>query len=821
MKQFIVFAFLIVATTLQAQAPKIGQINGSVTDASSQEPVAYATITIKNVTDSTTVTGGLTDESGSFSIKEIPFGEYLVDVSFIGYDGKQFGPLAITKEQFVHNLGAIALGEDANVIGEAVVEAEAPAVRYEVDKKVYDASKIKSAEGGTAKDVLEQIPSVTVSSDQSIQLRGSGNVRVLVNGRPSNFSMNTILQQIPQKNIKDIEIITNPSAKYDAEGEVGIINIILKDNDMQGLTGGLNASWGTENKWNTGANVAYRVNKWNLTGSYNFNRFKDDFFRDNLRILKTAPDEQQISDENRDFERNGHFARFGVDYYVDDANTFFFSGSMNKGSGLNLGNVNSQNIYTSLFNGSEDIPLDYYNYTRLQDGTNDRDGYELTGSYQRVFGGKQSHNLLLDVSYSDGDEVESNQFSINNFVNQSGDIVAGFTDADRRGRNSNNLKISADYTNPFDGKKKLELGYRSTLDESNEDFTVRYNNVIDARSTGVFKFEQNVHAGYVTYQQQVTEKIGLKGGLRTEFTDISSVATGGQDASYVDDYFSFFPTASASYQVSDKLQLSTSYSRRISRPHNRQLNPFADRTDQNNIFVGNNELRPQFSDNYELGFNQFWGPVSLDGSLYHRFVKDQIQFKNSYNVEQNVNEVSFFNLAEQRVYGAEASLDIKPKGVKWYSVRLSGNYNYSNITRNDDQDFDVSTSEFQLFSGNIANNFRFDNGWNGQLNLNYQGPFAGYVGELNAMYGINANVSKQILDKKGTIFVRANDVFNTFGLDVNIDNDTRYQSFQLDWPSQMAFVGFNYNFGQLKQPARRKMERREEQGDDNQPTMGM
>ena len=821
MKQFIVFAFLIVATTLQAQAPKIGQINGSVTDASSQKPVAYATITIKNVTDSTTVTGGLTDESGSFSIKEIPFGEYLVDVSFIGYDGKQFGPLAITKEQFVHNLGAIALGEDANVIGEAVVEAEAPAVRYEVDKKVYDASKIKSAEGGTAKDVLEQIPSVTVSSDQSIQLRGSGNVRVLVNGRPSNFSMNTILQQIPQKNIKDIEIITNPSAKYDAEGEVGIINIILKDNDMQGLTGGLNASWGTENKWNTGANVAYRVNKWNLTGSYNFNRFKDDFFRDNLRILKTAPDEQQISDENRDFERNGHFARFGVDYYVDDANTFFFSGSMNKGSGLNLGNVNSQNIYTSLFNGSEDIPLDYYNYTRLQDGTNDRDGYELTGSYQRVFGGKQSHNLLLDVSYSDGDEVESNQFSINNFVNQSGDIVAGFTDADRRGRNSNNLKISADYTNPFDGKKKLELGYRSTLDESNEDFTVRYNNVIDARSTGVFKFEQNVHAGYVTYQQQVTEKIGLKGGLRTEFTDISSVATGGQDASYVDDYFSFFPTASASYQVSDKLQLSTSYSRRISRPHNRQLNPFADRTDQNNIFVGNNELRPQFSDNYELGFNQFWGPVSLDGSLYHRFVKDQIQFKNSYNVEQNVNEVSFFNLAEQRVYGAEASLDIKPKGVKWYSVRLSGNYNYSNITRNDDQDFDVSTSEFQLFSGNIANNFRFDNGWNGQLNLNYQGPFAGYVGELNAMYGINANVSKQILDKKGTIFVRANDVFNTFGLDVNIDNDTRYQSFQLDWPSQMAFVGFNYNFGQLKQPARRKMERREEQGDDNQPTMGM
>ena len=822
MKYITTLAILLMAFTIQAQSPNIGVITGKIIDADSEQPISYGTVTVINPEDSLVVTGSLTQENGEFEIQEVPAGEFMVEVSFIGYDSQQLGPYTVSPENRRIDLGVVTIGVNQNEIEAVNIEGEGATVRYEVDKKVYDASKIKAAEGGSAKDVLEQIPSVTVNSDQSIQLRGSGNVRILVNGRPSSFSMNTILEQIPQKNIKDIEIITNPSAKYDAEGEVGIINIVLKDNDLQGLTGGFNGNWGTENKWNGGGNLSYRTGKWNLSSSYNFNRFRDNFFRDNSRILKTQNSNiDQLSDEDRDFVRNGHFARLGVDYYFDDANTLFLSGTYNTGDGFNDSEVISDNMYTSLYTGDGFLTPAYYDYIRLADGDQDRDGYELTASFQHVFGENQSHNLLADVSYNQGEEETYNSYFIDQFVDMDNNVVDGFSDSDLKGSESDNLRLSLDYTNPFDGKQKLEVGYRSTLETTDENFVVQYNNQFYEPSSGLFDFSQDVHAGYFTYQNQVSEKVGIKGGLRAEFTDVNSIATGGQNASYSDDYLNFFPTASASLNASEKLQLNASYSRRISRPGGRQLNPFADRTDPNNIFVGNNELTPQYSNNYEIGFNQMWNTVNLDGSLYHRFIKDQIQYKSTYIEESDQNEISFFNLAEQKVYGVETSFDIKPKNLNWYSLRISGNYNHSTITENDDEDVDISTNEFELLSGNIANNFRFQNGLNGQLNFRYQSPFVSYFGKLNAMYGVNANVGMRVMENKGYVYLRANDIFNTFGLDAEIDNSTTVQNLVLDWPSQMAFIGFNYNFGNLKKPARRKMERRQEGGDDNQPTIGL
>ena len=819
MKQFFTNALLFVSTILFSQT---GSIRGNVYDAETEQPLAYGTVAVINPADSLIVTGSLTNEDGSFEVTEIPFGEYLVEISFIGYDSQQLGPYTIGREERQVDLGNLSLGANQNELEAVTIEGEAPLVRYEVDKKVYDASQIKAAEGGTAKDVLEQIPSITVNSDQTIQLRGSGNVRVLVNGRPSSFSMNTILEQIPQKNIKDIEIITNPSAKYDAEGEVGIINIILKENDLEGLTGGVNGNWGTENKWNGGGNLAYRTGKWNLSTSYNFNRFRDDFYRDTYRILKDLDETvDQYSDEDRDFVRNGHFARVGVDYYFDDANTLFLSGSYNVGNGANDGVVLSENMYTSLYTGNGYLTPNYYDYDRISDGDQDQDGYEFTGSFQHVFGGNQAHNLLADFSYNQGDEENVNDYFIDQFVDQDNNVTDGFSDFDQRRSETNNTRFSLDYTNPFDGKQKLEAGYRSTLESRDENFVVLYNDQFYEPSSGFFDFQQDIHAAYFTYQNQISEKVGLKGGLRGEYTEVNSVADGGQNASYQDDYFNLFPTASASYQVNQDFQLNASFSRRIARPGGRQLNPFADRTDPNNVFVGNNALTPQYSNNYEVGFNKMWDALTLDGSVYHRAINDQIQFKNTYIEETDVNEISFFNLAKQKVYGAEATFNLQPQNITWYSLRLSGNYNYSNITENDDEDVDISTNEFEIFSGNIANNFRFNNGMNAQLNLRYQSPFRSYFGKLNAMYGINANIGMQVLNNKGNVYLRANDVFNTFGLDANIEDENRIQSFTLDWPSQMAFIGFNYNFGNLKQPARRKMERRQEQGEDNQPTIGM
>ncbi len=816
---FLCFSSLLIAQQPSGQAPKIGTIYGAVIDLETSQAVAYATVTVNNVSDNKLVTGGLTDEDGKFSVPQIPPGEFMIEISFIGYDKKELGPITISPEEPKHDLGTVELGIDAESLDAVVVEGEAPVVRYEVDKKVYDADKIKAAEGGTAKDVLAQIPSVTVNSDQTLQLRGSGNVRVLVNGRPSSFSMNTILEQIPQKSIKSIEIITNPSAKYDAEGEVGIINIILKENDLQGFNGGTNLSWGTENKWNLGANIAYKVNKWNLTANYNFNRFRDNFFRDTEQISPSYPDILQTSDEGRNFKRAGHFAKVGVDYYFNDANTLFLSAAYSPSSRDSDSDVNSHNVQTKLFNGTDFIPLDFYDYTRNSLGDGSEDGYSTTASFQHIFNENMNHNLLVDFNFNTGDEDNYNSYNIDHFTSIEGQIVDGFSDSDRRIRDNQTTTISADYTNPFDGSKKLELGYKSILEDRSEEFSVLYQNQVYDNNTGVFDFKQNVHAGYITYQDQINERVGLKGGLRAEYTDVNSVATGGQNASYIDDYLEWFPSASASFKATEKLQLTTSYSRRVSRPRGRQLNPFADRTDPNNFFVGNNALKPSFTNSIELGFNQFWSTVNLDGSFYYRGVKDQIQFKSDYNDEGNYNEVSFYNLTRQDVYGVETSLNFEPKQINWYSLRLSGNYNYSKVTEND-SDVQLNNNKFSLFSGNVMNNFRTKSGFGGQLNLNYQGPLATYIGEIKAMWGLNANVSQRILKNKGSVYIRANDMFNTYGLNAQVDDANRFRKIQLDWPSQMAFIGFNYSFGNMKNQGRRKMERRDDQGE-NQPNIGL
>lgn len=802
--------------------PTSGIVSGEVKDANTDQPVAYATVTVKNSGDLSIVTGGLTEENGSFAISEIPLGDYIVEVSFIGYDSKQFGPITIAKESLRHNLEMVTLGVNAAELDAVVVEGISSAVRYEIDKKIYDADKLRAAEGGTAQDVLEQIPSITVDGNQNLQLRGSSNVRVLINGRPSSFSLETLLQQIPQKNIKEVEIITNPSAKYDAEGEAGIINIVLKENNLEGFTYGFNGQWGTENKWNGGFNAGLKTNKWNFTTSYNYNRFRDNFFRDNFTTLASLPNEVQISDQDRDFVREGNFVRLGIDHYFNKKNTLFLSGSIGPGSGVNDSFTDSDNVFTSLQNGATSfLPNDFYTFDRSNNTLSDRFGFDFSAAFQHDFSEKRDHNFLLDFNYSDSEDETSNSFLTSRiFGETSGQFQDDFTDFDNRIDDSRNIQISGDYTNPFDGKQKLELGFRTTLEDREQDFIVSFNDITDQLSSGVFNFDQDIYAAYTTYQNQISEKVGVKGGLRAEYTDVFSVSDGGQNLTYDDEFLSLFPSGSASFKANENTQLSASYSRRISRPRGRQLNPFADRSDPNNQFVGNNALRPEFTNSYEIGINQNIGSaVNLDGAVYHRFVTDHIRFFRTFSEEVNTNIVSFRNIAELSALGVETSLSINPENASWMNLIVSGNYNYQNVTNvgSDDQ---ILNPETTIFSGRIMQNLNFQKGWGGQLSANYQAPFEYFQGNLDARYGINLNINKSgLLNDRASVYVNARDIFNTNNLDLDFQDDFRSQVTSLDWPSQMLFVGFNMNFGELKSPAKRKAQRREErQGD--QPVVG-
>ncbi len=796
----------------QGAVPEIGVLSGKVIDNATQEPVPYATITIKSVADSSVITGGITDDKGNFVIDKIKLGEHYAEVSMIGYGNTVIGPYNFSRQaKVMYTIGNVVVSANATDLKEVVVEGIGAAVRYEVDRKVYDASKIKTAEGGNAKDVLEQIPSVTVDDQGNIQLRGSQNVRVLVNGRPSSFSLQTLLEQTPQKSIQDVEIITNPSAKYDAEGEAGIINIVMKTNSIEGFTGGFNGNYGTENKFNLGASGGLKTKKWNLTANYNINRFEDDFFRDNLKIANGSVLEQ-ITDEDREFVRNSHAAKIGVDHYFDDKNTLFLSGSLTPGSGSNSSNNVNDNVFTRVINpvsGATLLAPANYDYTRKATGNNDRTGYEVTAGFQHDFKGNPRHNLLLDLSHNVGNVKQFNGY------NSIFDALS-YTDSDLNDDESTTTVLSTDYTNPFDGKQKLELGYKSTLEDKDQIFDVRFNDMVNSKAGGVLDFDQNVHAGYFTYEKTVG-KWALKGGLRGEYTDVKSIATGGSIAKYEDDYFKLFPSASARFNFSETSSFGGNYSRRITRPRSRQLTPFADRTDPNNSFVGNNTLRPETTDSYEVNYNKNWNAVSWEAAIFRRNTNDHIRFSREAGNDGR-STITFKNIATMKATGAETSFNIRP--ANWVSFNISGNYNYMAI-ENDNQDSDIRTLSTSIFSSKFMGNFRFGKGWGSQLSADYQAPFRYYIGHLAGKGGININVNKGGLFKgKGSMYLSARDIFNTNGLRVDFEDDYQVQEMKLDWPSQMAFIGFNYNFGNLKKPGKRKMKRRDE-NDNDQPSIGL
>lgn len=820
MKNFVLISFLISLSlsTFSQNYPsgrrgstaKIGQITGTVIDATSKEPIAYATVSILEKESKKIITGGLTQENGKFSIEQIPSGIFMVEISFIGYSEKQLGPYHIsTSTSNIYKLKTIEIGLNENEIDAVVVETEGNAVKYEVDKKIYDASKLKAAEGGTARDVLEQIPSITISSDQTLQLRGSSNVQILINGRPSSLDFETIINQIPEKQIKSIEIITNPSAKYDAEGSAGIINILLKENNLEGLTGNVSASWGTENKWNGNFDVAYKKNKWNFSTGYGYNRFKDDFYRDYTNLRTSISPNPQLSNSKRDFQRNNHSFKLGADYYLDANNTFFISGRLRKGKDNDSNVANSENVYTSLFNGQEFLPLDLYTYKRFTESQENGDGYQASASYQHTFNGNLKHNLLVDFNQSFYDETEENNYQIPQFVNNRDIRTNGFNDLDTATMTRKNTTISVDYTNPFqkESKNQLEVGYRTTISERDRSLNVFYNNTAYTPSSGTFNFEQIVHAGYSTYQHEFSKKINIKGGLRYEYADVDSNADGAVSSRYNKQYGNLFPSASASYKVNDDLQFRTAYSKRIRRPRGRQLNPLAGRTDPNNTFRGNPNLEPEFTNSYEIGANKYWNGVDVETAVYHRAITNQFQITRT-NLGNGRYQALFVNIGKQNAYGAESSLNIRPNSLKWFSSRLSANYNYSKVTQNNT---DLNTTEADQFSGSLFVNLRLPKKLQSQISMRYQGPTNNFTGQSKAMWGLNTNISKRILKNKGSIYLRANDMFNTFKLDINFrNNEGDRQHIVIDWPSQMAFIGFNYSFGQLKEQKRQKLQRKQE-----------
>jgi outer membrane receptor protein involved in Fe transport len=781
MKKIILVCCLIFSIVISAQIPsssnkKTGEISGKIIDSSSNEALPYVSIVIKDSAHKT-ITGGITNDNGTFIVKQIPEGENIVEIQFIGYK-TEIKTISITRSNSTINLGTIALKEEASKLDEVTVIAETSTVTQKIDRKVINVGKDLTSAGATASELLNNVQSVSVDSQTgNISLRGNENVRVLVDGKPTNINAADLLKQLPSTSIKSVELITNPSAKYNPEGMSGIINIVLHKNSNLGFNASLNSGLtvGENNRFNGSIDMNLKTGKINFFANLGVNDGKNENYG---KVIRN--DNNNVQDFFFIDDANSYLLKIGADVYLNAKNTFSVYTIQNKADNIFKGNtlVSTSNIVDA-------------NSKMLVDNKATTETYNF--NYSLDFD-KKGHNLEFEANFSSTDRPEIAYY--NETLNPS-NLFLNYNDDVKNLRKNTLLNI--DYTNPLSKNSKLELGaeYRVNDTENNR-VTTQLN--IDNSS---FTYDRNIYSAYVNFNQKIN-KLSMQLGARFEQYEIEGEFTKGMEsANYFDEIFSVYPSAFFTYTPSEKNQYQLSYSRRVDRPGIGQVNPIREWSTPQITSVGNPNLRPQFTNSFELNYTRQYNKGSLTFGTFYRRVNDNItRILNKDEFDENNVEISYTNASSNNRYGFEISSN--HKFTNWWRMNAS---------------FDLYTQKEsgiangqQIEITNEAVNFRINNNFKATKNLRFQ-LFALYRGggqsiqfNVDPMWMINTGASLNILKGKGTLNFRVNDIFK--GMKFKFESENPYPfNGQFNWESQTAYLGFIYRFGGGKNKAKRRKSR--------------
>ncbi len=807
----IVFIFLFIGSLIN---PNLGATNtdpiekiiltGKVIDKDTKQPLEYATIVIKSL-DGKIITGGITDAKGEFNI-QIAKGTYDISIEFISFKTKQFKSKEITGNT---DLGTIVLEVDAQTLNEVVVIAEKSTVEIRLDKKIYNVGKDMTVKGGTASDVLDNVPSVSVDVEGNVSLRGSENVRILINGKPSGLvglSSTDALRQLPADAIEKVEVITSPSARYDAEGTAGILNIILRKGKANGFNASVSASAGNPDNFGGSTNLNYRTNKANYfaSGGYNYRNApgssssKVTYFDDNKDITS-------FRNEKRDYDRknDGYNTRFGMEYFLTDKTSLTGSFLYRKSDGEDV----STNISKEL--DANKILTRTNKRIEIEDEKEKTTEYDL--NFMHDFN-KDGHKLTLDFQYEES--IENN----GSFITDS-DIFPSLTvnepERSSTDNDSKDILFKGDYVLPIGDKSQFEFGFNVSLNQLNSDYLVEgfdaetnqfYNNT---NFSNTLDFEQNIYALYSQYGNKI-DKFSYLFGLRMENTDrkINLLQT---NENFDKNWTEFFPTINLGLEFSDKESLTLGYSRRLSRPRHWFLNPFESRTSQTYIRTGNVNLDPTYTNSFDLGYLKRWEKLTLNSSLYYQHAINNIEMAQKEEI-RDVNGVETLviittpiNLSSQDRYGFEFTANYNP--IKWWKITNSFNFfkavtegNFNDISYNSD-----NVSWFTRLESRISLPGKID--W--QTSGMYMGPSESARSKRKGMVNVNLAFSKDILKEKGTLALNVSDLFNTRKRESTDISPTTISENEFQWRKRQVMLNFTYRFNQKK-----KMERpqREENG---------
>ncbi len=758
-----------------------GTLVGRVVDAQVGSPLEYANVLVYDKEGDTQIAGTTTDKDGMFRLTGVRPGVYRVEVSFMGYYPTTIDTVRVASPDEGLRLGTIEL-ERAVLLMEGVdVTSDKPAVEFKIDKKVINVSKHYTATSGTAVDVLENVPSVTVDVEGNVMLRGSTNFTLLIDGRPTVLEPDDALQQIPATSIENIEIITNPSAKYDPTGIAGIINVIMKKQRSQGTNGIANVNVGLDDKYGADFLLNHRMEKFNVYFGANY---RDDAYPGSIMLENqtTSGDTTSYinSSGDMDWHRKFYGLRGGIDIYLGPSDVLNLAGRY---GGRSMENT-AEREYDEW-----SVPGDtHYVYTSETGSERGGSHYSLNTDYTHTFGVKE-HNLKGHVMASrrTGDEETTTELFDENGLMTYGVLTRQKGPSDR-------LRANLDYSLPIWQTSQLEAGYQGSISRNTDstemfeydtiageyEFRPQFSHTID--------YDDRIHSLYGLYRGEWGD-FGYQAGLRGEYT-YRLIELLGEDESFTIDRWDYFPTAHVSYQFPGEHEVMASYTRRIDRPHGWDLEPFETWMDAYNVRVGNPALKPEYINSYELGWQKNFGRNFLSLEGYYRETENKIERVRSV-YDENVILHSVENVGTDYSFGAEAMLDWDL--VKWLNLSLTGDiYDYRIEGTLYGEPF--SRESFN-WNARLNTTFRITPSTRLQLNGIYYSPSISSQGRREGFYTTNAAIRQDLWNRKLSATLQLRNIFGTARHEFTSEgsNFYSYTEFSRKSPVVMFTLTFNYN----------------------------
>ena len=781
------------------KVPKIGVVYGTIIDSTTSSPIPYASVSIINNRSNTIMTGGITNEDGEFHIKEIALGRHKVVIEYIGYKKQELGPYTFMPfggNQTEYNLETISLSQTTLQMAGVDVEGERPLFVQTAEKRVFNVEKNSLSTGGNAIDALRQVPGVEVDPDDNVSLRGSSKVNLMIDGKPSSIAggdVKSLLQSIPSANIADIEVMTNPGAKYDPEGMAGIINIVLKENKFAGLNGNINTGGDSQGGSNFSGQVNYRTTSFNSFINLGMNDRKRISDGSSIRTMQ-FPGFNNTLDQASESNSGGPnlFVKTGFEYFIDPSQSLAVSTTISNGDRNSDGKTNNIDTGPGL-----------KKFIRTTNGNSDRGGFDINLNYDKKFKNPKQ-KLTSYARFSDGlNEGLNEYYSTDNggstFVDNNGALNG-------QDGTSKGFDFKLDYSHPFSDDSKLDVGFASkSNDRGDEQEAKIFDNasnqyVVDKAFSNEFIYNETVHAAYIQYGGSIGF-FGINAGGRYEMVDmLSELKT--TNEKFENPYSSFYPSLSVTFGAPQLLQIQTSYSKRVNRPRSRMLNPFTTRQDSKNIRTGNPFLKPEYTDSYELNFSRFSRGLSLSLGGYYRHTTDKMQ-RHKEMRDDGVSIATYANLTDQKTKG----IDYSVVGSLGSKLRLM----FSGSVYQDEINTDLYGEDYDNTSQ--GQRLRFTTMWN--INSTTEFMFFMFhmpsrdfaIGSMDAMTFSSLSLKKKLMEERLNLTLNIGDPFGLSGFGFYSFGDNWEQNATRNWNSQTFRLTLEYRFGKMEDRSRYSRQR--------------